>query len=59
MKLTQKTIAALALPEGKSETIAFDEDCLALVFASAPAAVANSSTSIKSPRRTGKLRSAR
>jgi hypothetical protein len=26
MKLTQKTIAALALPEGKRETIIFDED---------------------------------
>ena len=26
MKLTQKTIAALALPEGKTETIVFDED---------------------------------
>ena len=26
MKLTQKTIATLALPEGKTETIVFDED---------------------------------
>ena len=26
MKLTQKTIAALALPAGKTETIVFDED---------------------------------
>jgi hypothetical protein len=26
MKLTQKTIAALALPESKTETIVFDDD---------------------------------
>ena len=35
MKLTQKTIAALALPEGKTETIFCDEDLPGLVCVSA------------------------
>jgi hypothetical protein len=37
MKLTQKTVAGLVLPDGKAEAIFFDDDIAASASACAPA----------------------